>query len=229
MGRVAAVKMKVLPQVLLFSIIHISSARLNNIQAEINKCITLNKGQRINSSVLQQTTSQGGLTFPNLPNTTLLEALMEWWLPVADKVNNLAEQFKVGIPLHDWMMLGRKECSDAYKHTGGIWICKTLMKVWNKLQGKVSTSISPLVLFLYHPKFKVARQIGSFGNWEKTGLSRFHELEMPAGIYSESKVLAKLGDYAGGLFQNRQERGLINSLSRHKQIFWILCWLLSSV
>lgn len=72
------------------------------------------------------------------------------------------------------------------------WICKTLLTVWNNLQGKINPSLSPLVSFLYHPKFKVAREMGNFERWANAGL-RFYHLGTTDGMHSEEILTMKLG------------------------------------
>lgn len=59
-----------------------------------------------------------------------------------------------------WMILGKREHKE-FKIKN--WICETFLLIWKNLQDKLALNLSPLVPFLNHSKFSVARETGKLG------------------------------------------------------------------
>lgn len=51
-----------------------------------------------------------------------------------------------------------------------IGFCKTLLLIWKRLQEKLAPNLSPLVSFLNHTTFNIAKEMGNFGRWINAGL-----------------------------------------------------------
>lgn len=84
-GRMAVIKMKVLPWLLFVFcsvILKVTKLRIGEIQKILEHFIWEGKKSRCKKVVLQQPRKEGGLAFPNLwryYHASLLENMIQWW------------------------------------------------------------------------------------------------------------------------------------------------------
>lgn len=110
MGRIAAVKMVVLPElifVFLNVILEVSSLVLNRLQDMINRFVWGNKRARIKSRILEQGLEDGGLAIPSITKyyyAAILTASLDWCWFSSDNANLLLEQKECKIRLSEWLV-----------------------------------------------------------------------------------------------------------------------------
>lgn len=79
-----------------------------------------------------------------------------------------------------------------------------MLVTYEKKNPQDKLALNPLVSLLNHSKFKVAREMGNFERWIKTGLERFCTLGAIESMYSEEILMHRLGVYPGKSFQYGQ-------------------------
>lgn len=134
-GRIAAVRMKLLPKRIIFFqnvILDVPRALLNKIQGIINNFIWAGKRARIRLQTLQQKIENGGLAIPNVQNyyhAAMLVACLDGWRFHLDNDILALEQAGMELPLVDWLVTTKGIGSQLRRasHT----VCK-LEKVWLK-------------------------------------------------------------------------------------------------
>lgn len=113
MGRIAAIKMVILPTFLFVFqnlIVKFDIRLLQQIQKAINNFIWNRKKPRIKISTFQQGTRRGGGGGVAVPNVKLyyqaahLAAMVQWWNPRNTAVW-LEEQITIPVLLTDWILL----------------------------------------------------------------------------------------------------------------------------
>lgn len=157
-GRIAIVKMNILPRFLFFSTtlnVTIPIALINKIQSTTNKFIWNHKPPRIKATIMQQQIREGGLavtSFLNYYRAAHLTVVSQWWNAEEDRTDSWwLEQATTAIPLKEWVFLPKQERLKA--QLSNNWIRTSLSKMWDKIRDIIAPGISPISSYYYHSLF----------------------------------------------------------------------------
>lgn len=170
-GRLAVIKMKVLPALLfLFQnlIIHIPMKYLDDIQGMLNKFLWKDKKSRVKV--------KGGIAYPSIRKyyqASRLVAIILWWKQ--EEIDTLIfEQHGINTPLKE-LILGDPALGFKKIRNSNITY-NAIMRNWLTLHDVFIPGQPPLASFLHHPGFRVASNSGQFGRLEEVGLDKLGRL-----------------------------------------------------
>lgn len=191
-GRISALKMKILPKLLFIFrslILHIPKGVLFQIQKIFNTFVWMDRKPRIRATLLQQKQTKGGLALPNVAHyyqAAMLDHASQWMNASSRRMWEL-EQRGIAVPLSEWM-LGTSQTVNT-SHT----MTKILVSFWKKHREKVILGLSPLASFCGIP-FQEAVKLGNFSNWSAAAVTQFFKLGKGREMHSLQALVHQIGD-----------------------------------
>lgn len=143
-------------------------------------------------SMMQQVKLYGGTDLPNITlyyKALLLEAISQWWNE-ENRDNWEWEQDELPVSLKEWALFARDHLGMQTKYL----MTSTLGKFWKRMQPILSSGVSPLASFLWHPCFHTALSLSNFSIWEEKGLAQFCALGKDGQIYSQGQTGNIIGE-----------------------------------
>lgn len=196
LGRVAALKMVILPKCLyLFQTLALAppSGWLQRMQSELSRFVW--QGRRLRRQLSFLPPSEGGLGIPDLAlyfKATQLRVLAEWSRDHSEKHWPFQDQAVAGRPLKSVPFLLRPH------RPRGLYlspVTRTTLKAWDQTNTRfaLTTFPSPLTPLFDNPAFPPGVPRGAYAAWRATGWFALGPLYNPSGLASLSQLSTDYG------------------------------------
>lgn len=195
MGKIAAVKMVLLPKALfvfLNVILDIPSVLLNRLQNVLNKFLWGHKRAWIKANILEQSIEDRGLAVPSVIkhyHAALITMSLGWYRFQSNNINLILEQKKCSRLLPDWLV--SDEIFDI-QPSGINQMVKVLVKIWKKYREKLIPLHSPLMMFASHSEFAGIKYNISLSTWQQLGFKTFKDLFLHEQFVSFQYLKSKI-------------------------------------